>query len=384
MIPPTSQKGRAIRFTLLLSGVPMATHELVVRPEELTRIEPNRVTVHNTLGGAYVDAFGAGIQQIQLSGTLGWRGSRNADGEAHFLALRETVRRWNSLRDTRVAAALSPDVVELVFVDALDSIAVVVAPLEFTLLRSRHSPLLMRYRIRLAVVNDLSTAFSAVVDFILGAIANVAAKAIASLGSLTGIASLQGSMSATFAGLGGSLGALAPAGSAFLSASGNLLTAVAAGVSVNGLISASLAPTYVAAVGVQAAGAAVFTSLAGLAGLPAATVYAVSAAASSFAAAYCALVNGFDQTRSVVDIEPLFGASNCSSTTGGRAPSAFSAAGTNPFESMPLAAGAVSGVQTTASAQAMANAAALDPLATQLSMTDAANYLGAITEGLRL
>lgn len=371
---PTSQKYRPIRFSLLLLGAPVATHDLRVRPGELTRIEPQRTNVHNTLGGAYIDAFGAGIQQVMLSGVTGWHG-----GEEAFHSLRNTINNWGTLRSDRVSAALDPDLVELIFVDTLDRMSLVVAPLEFSLMRTKHSPLMLQYRIRLAVVRELSAGLG-FFDAILGAITDVVGRATASIAALTGIAGIQTAGAAVVSGMRSTLGPLASAADSYLRMSSNLLSIVTSGVLPNGTISAELAPTYSLAMSVQLAGRGIFTSLADVLLLPQAVCHELNAIASSFTSAYCSLRNGFDQLRFCDDIEPLFGASNCSSTGGGRRASAYTETGVNPFRT--VFPPTVAGIQTPESRAAMAAAVALDPVVTSLSAAEAAARLIAIRSGI--
>src|SRR5277367_3573779 len=76
--PPPSQKvGSApISFIFIDGSIPAPntwTLNLVIRPEELTRTDPSRMTVQQTLGGAWADDFGPGLGSINISGTTGWR-----------------------------------------------------------------------------------------------------------------------------------------------------------------------------------------------------------------------------------------------------------------------------------------------------------------------
>ena len=166
LAPPSSQSAdlRPIAFLLTdeLGSQLAEPITLSVRPEALTRQDPSRMSVQQTLGGAWADSFGPGLAAINISGHTGWRrdvgsspDSSGFDGVERFLALRETVfKRWHELRDTRIRAGLDPAGVQLVFSDALDRFACVVAPQNFSLQRSRSRPLLMQYQISMVVLND--------------------------------------------------------------------------------------------------------------------------------------------------------------------------------------------------------------------------------------
>ena len=48
--------------------------KLAVNPEDYTQKEPNKVAINQTKGGAWIDAWGAGIVEITIKGTTGVRG----------------------------------------------------------------------------------------------------------------------------------------------------------------------------------------------------------------------------------------------------------------------------------------------------------------------
>jgi hypothetical protein len=153
MPAPPSQTYRQIGFSL--QGAPGGPVEFNfgLRPEELTVTEPSRLTVQQTLGGAWADSFGVGVSTITLSGTNGWRGGLLSSGEELFRQLQTTCfTGWHQARADAIAQGQDPDDIELYFTDSLDDIAVVVAPESFQLRRSKTSPLLMRYQIKLLVL----------------------------------------------------------------------------------------------------------------------------------------------------------------------------------------------------------------------------------------
>ena len=48
--------------------------KFAVNPEDYTQKEPNKVAITQTKGGAWIDAWGAGIVEITIKGTTGVRG----------------------------------------------------------------------------------------------------------------------------------------------------------------------------------------------------------------------------------------------------------------------------------------------------------------------
>jgi len=158
MIPPTSQKAgfRPISF-LLSNGVTgtLTSIDLLIRPEELTRSAPSRLSATQTFGGAWVDNFGPGLVGINIAGHTGWRGGLFADGFELFQELKTTVfDQWHSQRAAAVAAGQDPAQIQLIFSDALDANVDIVVPNVFTLRRNRTRPLLMMYQIGMTVVGE--------------------------------------------------------------------------------------------------------------------------------------------------------------------------------------------------------------------------------------
>ncbi len=129
---------------------------LKLRPEELTRTDISRSTVTQTLGGAFIDSFGKGLPTVQISGHTGWRGRTAAEmGPAYFEKLKKFVYDdWHTSRATALKNNSDPDKIKLIFSDLLDNFQWVVVPMNFTLKRNTSNPLLSYYQMNLAWVSD--------------------------------------------------------------------------------------------------------------------------------------------------------------------------------------------------------------------------------------
>lgn len=82
-------RGRALkRMKLVFNNVEL---QFAINPEDYTQTTPNRVTITQTKGGAWLDAWGAGITEITIQGTTGVKGTTN-DIDTGY-------QRWRKLRD---------------------------------------------------------------------------------------------------------------------------------------------------------------------------------------------------------------------------------------------------------------------------------------------
>lgn len=151
----TNQKYLQISFALD-DGDVVVIMTLPIRPEELTRTEPSRITVVNSLSGAWLDDFGRGLSTINISGHTGWGQGDRPDGASQFAMLRDQfIHRWRVARKEKINQGLDPNDVRLIFIDALnDKYVADVAPTNFVLRRSRSNPLLMMYNISLTAIKE--------------------------------------------------------------------------------------------------------------------------------------------------------------------------------------------------------------------------------------
>lgn len=332
MAAPPSQKFRTISFTL--SGVPGAADKYFVfslRPEDVTASEVSRLTVQQTLGGAWADSFDKGITSINLSGHHGWHGGILLSGEDLFRAMRATCwQGWHDGRKAAIQAGQDPNTVQLFYTDNLDDITAIVAPSHFTLRRSRSSPLLMRYQVQLLVLGDASDAVG-IADQIINALSNP----LRWLASVTGLDAILPVIESNLdLGL-AVFGAGAQGIQQFVNVGVQLIGSVAdIARQTQGVFSDQ--DNGILTIGTQFSRAAstAFSVLAMDDTLSDEERLPIMALSSSFNDAACSMANGFSLLNGYDDLSSLRGASTCSSTGGGDPASDFTLSGANPFEFM--------------------------------------------------
>ncbi|WP_293372286.1 hypothetical protein [Nevskia sp.] len=331
MTTPTSQKSdqRPIGFTLLQNGqiVPGGQLTLIIRPEELSRDEPSRLSVQQTIGGAYLDHYGVGISTISIQGNTGWRAGIAEDGGQHFQRLRASIfHRWHELREEQQGRG-DPDRVEMIFTDTLDEIAVVVAPQSFRLQRSKTKPLLYQYAMKMVVLRDAAVPPVPVAEFerrSAGRVGSAAMEALAT--SMITRAALAAEVRTLFDPATRVLADLVDGSAAIL---GAVMGLTQAGIDAFDAVSA---PVIFASRQVELATRNLVQALIEPLALTERIKRTLREVYSNAAEAYCNLTNSFQPNGQYLDFTGLFGASNCSSTTGGRPLSDF--AGENPFLSL--------------------------------------------------
>lgn len=343
--PPSSQKNgiRPISFVLVDNSNPTGSIlssnviTLYIRPEDLTRTDTSRVTAQQTLGGtAWADNFGPGIPTINISGHTGWRAPADTslgtdDGVARFKKLRDQVfTNWHARREVAINNGKDPDsTVQLQFVDQLDSITAVVVPMSFVLRRNRYRPLLMQYQLSMLVTQDNIAIPSSVVQSVGNVVGGGALsgpqRLAAGLTSLTNsINSITSQINQVKTFIDASIAAPI---AQFMQATGAVFNAVMNAVnSVEGVTNSLIAVGQLTA----QCGLNIFRSLAAVAGLPQFIKGQIMAIAGAYSNAFCLLFNVFNQQLLYPAYQPLYGSSNCSSTSGGGPASAL--AGLNPFQ----------------------------------------------------
>lgn len=327
---PRSQKAdvRAISFRLEDGAGGDSTVGLVIRPEDLGFNENALQAPVQTLGGAFLDDFGAGLSTLQLSGHTGWGSGVRPDGFQTFQDLHATIwNGWHAARKAAVEAGRSPTDVRLTFVDDLDEICVSIAPGAFQLKRNRSRPLLSMYNITATVLGrGITPPLVDPLNMGAGGSINAVKAGLTSLQSTintlnSAAANIHNFIDATLA---APLGALVGQASSAMSQVMGLVGAA------RGVVTSATTPFIGIAADFSLLGRNVFNTYNAIANLPDFLANQVSEVASAFNNAYCVLKNAFRKVQEYPDYTGIYGASNCSSTVGGSPVSSL--LGSNPWE----------------------------------------------------
>ena len=312
---------------------------LPIKPEELTRAEPSRVSAVNALGGAWVDSFGRGLTNLTISGNTGWRIKSGLDGIGQFSKLRdEIIHKWHTLREERIAGGKDPGDVRLFFIDELNGAYVAeVVPMNFTLRRSKSQPLLLMYNLTMTATNDKAVRPADPDDgsFDLLEIKRLKDKAsslssvASSIDTLKNIQESLKSSLTTIGEFGRSVHGWTDRtfGPAMDLANEVITTANMTKEVINsaGQVAVNLA-TDLSAVGTK-----LWEAVGAVASLPNAVKSEVMQIKGAFSNLHCVLANGYGNSMlGIYEGSDLYGSSNCSSTAGGRGASKYK--GINSFE----------------------------------------------------
>lgn len=324
---------KPISLALLLNQqlVEDGFYTFYIRPEDLSRMEPTRTSPQQTIGGAWLDNFGLGLSTISIQGHTGWRGTQFVDGADLFKNLRENIfLRWHELREAQQNAGQDPDAsVEMLFLDDLNNIHVVVAPsAPFTLRRSRSRPLLYQYGMQFTVLRDIKSPLP--VSDLLGKqglpiayVPQVALDALAT--TITRRQALAIKMQEIFAPMNHPLADLAVASAQVLE---TVKALTSEGIDTFDAVSS---PVVAGAAMIDYAARNITQALIIPLALTEEIKNVMRDVYGSYQDAICNLHANFVAPGQYLDFSGLFGASNCSSTTGGRPPSPYALTDTNPF-----------------------------------------------------
>jgi hypothetical protein len=387
--PPRDQRAgvRPIAFVLQEGGRFNSPVTLKIRPEDLNRVEPSRVSITQTLGrdvGGWVDNFGEGLPSVTLSGHTGWRQtySGGVDGATAFEQLNKLVAHdYHKAKQRAIDAGIDPSTIKLLFVDMLDNFTWSVVPNQFVLRRSKSRPLLFQYQITLqAIDTNIDVQFKAVpfkgnvpagLTALKGAIATLESQAETIQGIIAQAVSYKDSLLAP---IGKTVKDFADLSTQVFNIVNDTVKEAQDGIygTANSLIEIA---SDLATVGVN-----INRTISSVAGLPASVQAAVSRVASAYNEVFCIFQNSLRPRKTFQDYDGLFGASNCSSTSGGRAGSAYSSQ--NAFAMMQLNNGPV-----TVSSGAYSSVAAIknaDPVLSPMSLEEVDRNLKVINSGVEI
>lgn len=385
--PPTDQRAgvRPIAFVLQDGAKFSNPVTLKVRPEDLNRVEPSRASVNQTLGrsvNGWVDNFGEGLPSVTISGHTGWRTAAGSgeDGAEAFNTLNQLVaHEYHAAKQRAIDAGRDPATVKLLFVDMLDNFTWSVLPTQFVLRRSRSRPLLFQYQIALqAVSTNIDEQFKVLP--ILGDPAKGQEALTGVLATLTDlskdikdfVAEALAYKDAALAPIANTVADYAELSNQIFAIVDDTVKSVQDGVygTANSLITIA---SDMATVGVN-----VNRSISAIAGLPNNVRAAAARVSSAYNEMLCILKNSLRPRKVYDDYDGLFGASNCSSTTGGRLGSSY--ASQNAFELMQTSKGPVS--VSSGAYSSMSTISRSDPVLAPMSLTEIDRNLKVINEGV--
>lgn len=321
------------------AGALSAPVYLRIRPEDLTRTEPSRVAVHQTLGrdvSGWVDNFGAGLPSLTIAGHTGWRWSTGSatDGATAFDDLNFLVAdQYHQAKQRAIDDGLDPALVRLIFVDTLDNFAWSVVPTQFVLRRSKSRPLLYQYNIALqALATSVDTPL---------VIPPIIADPMRGIGSLADqIEKLTGLrpqivdwVGQAMAYVDGAIGPVTAAVGGFVDAANAVFLKVQSTIGGANDLATGVASRLIGIARQMATvGVNVFRTVNAIAGLPGSLKAKIGAVAAAYNEVLCIFSNALKPKKAYEQYTGLYGASNCSSTVGGRPPSGYLDA--NIFELM--------------------------------------------------
>jgi hypothetical protein len=261
-----------------------------------------------------------------------------------------------------------PSRVLLIFADGLDNTVDVVMPMSFTLRRSRQSPLIARYQIALQGLNiPLQPGIPDLVQSLVARDAKLSAAAMASMqDSSAMLAQASAGGLAQVPGVGVSLLAYANTAQTLIAQVQNAKS-IAAGLS-------SFGKQF------TQGGLNLMHAVTSLSSLSSQVRSSIMSAGSAFSNLNCLFNNAIGASLTMPDFSDLFGASNCSSTSGGSPISPL--AGQNPWALIfPQGGGSIA---ISAPAQASLSALAIcDPVLFCPSLAQLAANAQAVASGVR-
>lgn len=383
--PPSDQSSgaRPISFVLIDPTGGTVWVPLVIRPEDLSEKSPMRTTVVQTLGRdntGWADKFGPGLPEISITGNTGWRKlSSYGDGEAEFLRLKELLTKTMPDRvQTAINLGMDPSTVRLLFVDTLNSFTGAVEVINFELKRNKNSPLLFRYAVQLQTIDTRAKAPTIDLPFS-GNMAGGLSALARNIGMLEGFAgNIEGwandAMRAVTEGW-------APIGATvkrFMDMSNRVFSAVNRSVSaITGVVSGSAGLLINTAKDLAQIGTNITRTIASIKSIPQNLKQELGRVASAYQEVFCIFQNSLKPEPAYGDYSPMFGASNCSSTTGGRPMSAY--ANTNTFDQLPAKDAPVAFNDSALTSMAMLKQ--FDPVSHQMAPSEIDRYVGQVVDG---
>lgn len=385
---PTDQRAavRPISFVLDDAGTLSPPVTLTIRPEDLRRTEQLRATVHQTLGrevSGWVDSFGEGLPTLTISGHTGWRYSdgNGMDGAQHFAALNQLVAHdFPEAQQSAVERGIDPALVKLLFIDMLDGFAYTVLPTSFVLQRNKNRPLLIQYNINMqAIATGIDFPAVVVPDYggVPAGLQSLDAATIFleapgfDLGLMTAGALSTADLS---------LSPLADLLARLIDLTTSIFREVALTLRAATSSAVGLAdPIVTIAAALASAGANIYHAVAAIPLIPVRTRAQLGRVGTRYAELVCIFQNSLRGRTTYEDYEPLYGASGCSSTTGGRPRSVYE--GRDVFALMQVVDEPMFSGDALASISALAT---FDPVLSPMAFTEIGRHVNNVLDGVTL
>jgi hypothetical protein len=165
-VPPLSQK--YLPIGILLSGGPGPFIPFTfgipglgaIRPQEYGLARPARGQVIHTAADAFLDTFGEGVPQLQISGHTGWgAGLFEIPGIVLFKAFEFIVQNYHTRQRLLISQGQDPAAVKMLWLDTLNLQALSIYPLVFQAKKTSSRPLLYYYTFQAVVLLDYLSGF---------------------------------------------------------------------------------------------------------------------------------------------------------------------------------------------------------------------------------
>lgn len=374
---------RPIAFALENAGFLSDPVVLTVRPEDLTKNEPNRLQVHQTLGrqvSGWADDFGVGLPTCTIAGHTGWGAGGRPDGATAFHDLRRLIKEeYPAAVQQAIDDGMDPSFVKLLFIDMLDDFTWVVKPTSFQLRRSKSRPLLFMYNITLqALITDVENPIVIVPDE-----GDVQAGQVALDDNISELEAwadkVEGLVSEAVGYVNNLISPIAQTVKGFLDKVTRVYKAVQKAISAirNG-VSSVVNSIIGIATDLSRIGAMIFKTITAIANLPEAIKADLGRIGAAFQETYCIFKNSLRPGKFYEEYTGLYGASNCSSTTGGNPASVY--AQKNAFA---LMHGDTAPVTMNSAAQSsVMYVGSSDPVLAPMPIAELNRHVGIITNGV--
>ncbi|HGX3708896.1 TPA: hypothetical protein ACNEJR_003657 [Escherichia coli] len=329
---PTDQRAgvKPIAFTLQTANSLNTPVTLKIRPEDLTRTENQRVTTTQTMGRGIIgwtDHFGEGLPTLNISGHTGWRTAQGSgeDGAQAFNTLNKLIMEdYPQAVQNAIDQGQDPNSIRLLFVDMLDDFSWVVVPQQFVLRRSKSRPLLFQYTMQFQCIStDLENPlmilpFSGSIFSGLKALNSV-------IGTIEGFgSSIEGWIHTAVTVKDAALAPIAKTVRLFNESANRIFR------TVNGVITTgqnAINSTANDLIGIAhdfaKVGMNIHRTIAAIENVPQEVKHSIMRVSGAYSEAFCIFNNSLKPRKIYQNYDGLFGASNCSSTSGGNAPSNY-------------------------------------------------------------